>query len=165
MKQVVYNKNKAIEYARKWAYSRNPKYYNFDLIGGDCTNFVSQCIFEGCPIMNVTKDIGWYYKNGNDKSPSWTGVQFLYNFLTKNYSVGPYGKQAEMKEVQEGDIVQLSFNSQYFSHSLIVTKVEKVGMLDGIRVASHTEDNFNKKLNEYNFQKIRFVHIEGGRSF
>lgn len=165
MKQVVYNKNKAIEYARKWAYSRNPKYYNFDLIGGDCTNFVSQCIFEGCPIMNVTKDIGWYYKNGNDKSPSWTGVQFLYNFLTKNYSVGPYGKQVEMKELQEGDIVQLSFNSQYFSHSLIVTKVEKVGMLDGIRVASHTEDNFNKKLNEYNFQKIRFVHIEGGRSF
>ncbi len=165
MKQVVYNKNKAIEYARKWAYSRNPKYYNFDLIGGDCTNFVSQCIFEGCPIMNVTKDIGWYYKNGNDKSPSWTGVQFLYNFLTKNYSVGPYGKQVEMKELQEGDIVQLSFNSQYFSHSLIVTKVERVGMLDGIRVASHTEDNFNKKLNEYNFQKIRFVHIEGGRSF
>jgi len=165
MKQVVYNKNKAIEYARKWAYSRNPKYYNFDLIGGDCTNFVSQCIFEGCPIMNVTKDIGWYYKNGNDKSPSWKGVQFLYNFLTKNYSVGPYGKQVEMKELQEGDIVQLSFNSQYFSHSLIVTKVEKVGMLDGIRVASHTEDNFNKKLNEYNFQKIRFVHIEGGRSF
>lgn len=79
--------------------------------------------------------------------------------------MGPYGKQAEMKEVQEGDIVQLSFNSQYFSHSLIVTKVEKVGMLDGIKVASHTEDNFNKKLNEYNFQKIRFVHIEGGRSF
>lgn len=63
MKQVVYNQNKAIEYARKWAYSRNPKYYNFDLIGGDCTNFVSQCIFEGCPIMNDTKDIGWYYKN------------------------------------------------------------------------------------------------------
>lgn len=165
MNQIIYNRDKVIEYARKWAYSRNPAYYNFDLIGGDCTNFVSQCILEGCPIMNYTKDMGWYYKNGNDKSPSWTGVQFLYNFLTKNNSVGPYGNLVEIKEIQEGDIIQLAFNNQNFSHSLVVTKIERINRLDGIRVASHTEDNFNKKVAEYKFEKIRFIHIEGGRSY
>ena len=40
------------EYANKWAFSRNPKYYNFDNIGGDCTSFVSQCILAGSNVMN-----------------------------------------------------------------------------------------------------------------
>ena len=35
MRERKYARNKAVEYAGKWAYSRNPKYYNFDLIGGD----------------------------------------------------------------------------------------------------------------------------------
>lgn len=163
MRKILYDRDKAIEYARKWAYSRNPKYYNFDLIGGDCTNFVSQCIYEGCPVMNHTKDIGWYYKNGNNKSPSWTGVEFLYNFLIKNKSVGPYGRETEILNIEKGDVIQLSFDGQLFSHSLIIIKIENLLGLDGIKVASHTEDNFNKRVTEYNFQKIRFIHIDGGR--
>ena len=38
MKEKKYNRKKVIQYAEKWAYSRNPKYYNYDNIGGDCTN-------------------------------------------------------------------------------------------------------------------------------
>lgn len=52
MKEKEYNREKALEYAKKWAYKRNPKYYNFDLVGGDCTSFASQCIFAGSNIMN-----------------------------------------------------------------------------------------------------------------
>ena len=62
MKEKSYNREKAIQYAEKWAYSRNPKFYNYDNIGGDCTNFISQCIYAGCKIMN-NKD--WYYKNAS----------------------------------------------------------------------------------------------------
>lgn len=83
-----YNRQKVYEYAKKWAYSRNPKYYNYDAIGGDCTNFVSQCIFAGCGQMNYNKGTGWYYINGNNKSPSWTGVEFLYNFWLYSISWG-----------------------------------------------------------------------------
>lgn len=113
--------------------------------------------------MNHTKDIGWYYKNGNNKSPSWTGVEFLYNFLIKNKSVGPYGREVEILNLEKGDVIQLSFDGQLFSHSLIIIKIENLLGLDGIKVASHTEDNFNKRVTEYNFQKIRFIHIDGGR--
>ena len=42
MKEKKYDRDKVIEYAKKWAYSRNPQYYNYDGIGGDCTNFASQ---------------------------------------------------------------------------------------------------------------------------
>ena len=52
LKTKQYNRIKAIEYAQKWAYKRNTKYYNFDNIGGDCTSFISQCIYAGSNTMN-----------------------------------------------------------------------------------------------------------------
>ena len=40
-----YRRMHAVEYARTWALSRNPLFSRFDTFGGDCTNFVSQCLF------------------------------------------------------------------------------------------------------------------------
>ena len=36
---------------------------------------------------------GWYYLSESDRSASWSGVEFLYNFLVSNNSVGPFGKE------------------------------------------------------------------------
>ena len=47
MKEYPLNIKAEIEYARRWAFSTNPAYYNFENIGGDCTNFVSQCLYAG----------------------------------------------------------------------------------------------------------------------
>lgn len=152
-----YLRQKAVEYAYTWVLSRNPNYYNYDNIGGDCTNFISQCIFAGSNIMNYIKDLGWYYKNANDKSPSWTGVEYLYNYLTrKNKSIGPIGKIVNKSEINLGDIIQLSFNNKSFTHSLIVTLIQN----DNIYVSTHTEDKLNKPLNLYKYVNIRFIHIE-----
>ena len=77
MGKKEYKREDVVSYAYRWAYARNKKYYNFDLIGGDCTNFASQCIYAGSNIMNYDKIKGWYYNSVNDRSPSWTGVEFL----------------------------------------------------------------------------------------
>ena len=61
MKYKEYDRTAVVEYAKKWAFSRNPKYYNFDSVGGDCTSFASQCIYAGSKKMNYKKDLGWYY--------------------------------------------------------------------------------------------------------
>ena len=78
---IEYNRRRAISYANRWALSRNPAYYDFSEIGGDCTNFVSQCLYAGSRVMNYTPETGWYYISVNERSPSWTGVEFLYQFL------------------------------------------------------------------------------------
>ena len=163
MREVKYNRQKAVEYSSRWAFDRNPAYYNFDAVGGDCTNFISQCIYEGSKVMNYTKDTGWYYINGNQKSPSWTGVEFLYRFLVKNKGLGPYGEDVKKEKIELGDIVQISFDGNQFAHSLIVVDLNSTLGLSGIKIASHTFDSFNKKVTEYNFQKIRFIHIKGVR--
>ena len=159
MKEREYDRKSVIKYAKKWAFDRNPKYYNFDSVGGDCTAFASQCIYEGAKVMNYNQN-GWFYKNGNSKSPSWSGVEFLYNFLVNNKGSGPYGRETSMEKIELGDLAQLSFDGIKFGHSLIIVNIKNPLSLDNILIAAHTYDSYNKPISAYNFQKIRFVHIE-----
>ena len=107
MRVVEYNRDKTVAYAKKWAFGRNPKYYNYDNVGGDCTNFISQCLYNGSKVMNYEKTTGWYYINGNNKSPSWTGVEFLYKFIVNNKGVSIFGKEVKEDEIEIGDAVIL----------------------------------------------------------
>ena len=53
-----YNREAAAEYARTWALYRNPKYKDYDSWGGDCTNYISQCIHAGnIPFDNQGNDV------------------------------------------------------------------------------------------------------------
>lgn len=159
MKLKEYNRKKAVEYATKWAYKRNPKYYNFDSVGGDCTSFISQCIYAGAGIMNYKKHIGWYYNSQSDRTASWSGVEFLYNFLIKNKGIGPRGISVNINDLKVGDIIQLKLLKERFSHSLII--IDKKGnSLDDIYIATHTEDSYYRRVSTYNFQDIRFIHIK-----
>ena len=60
---MLYNREKAVAYAHKQAAGRNRAYYDFDELDGNCTSFISQCLFAGCGIMNFTCDTGWYFKS------------------------------------------------------------------------------------------------------
>lgn len=154
-----YDRNKVLDYAKKWAFKRNPAFYDFSALGGDCTNYASQCIFAGAGVMNYTPTFGWFYKNLNDRTPSWTGVEFLYNFLVNNEGVGPFAKQVELNELEIGDIVQLGRATGDFYHSPVV-----VGFSRGqILVSAHSYDAFNKPLNSYVFEQARGIHILGVR--
>lgn len=157
-----YNRDNAVEYAKLWAYKRNPKFYNFDSVGGDCTSFISQCLYAGGATMNYSK-YGWYYRSGYNKSASWSGVEFLHNFLVSNKSTGPYGRDVTYKEIEKGDIVQLSFDGATFSHSLIVVDVTNINGFISIYVATHTDDNYYRDLTTYKFEDVRFIKIEGIR--
>ena len=75
MREIIYNRAAAVAYARRWAMDRNPAYYDFSNLGGDCTNFASQCIYAGARVMNYTKVLGWYYRTTGDRTASWSGVE------------------------------------------------------------------------------------------
>ncbi|MBO5525704.1 MAG: amidase domain-containing protein [Clostridia bacterium] len=157
---LSYDRESAVAYARKWAYARNPKYYNFDRLGGDCTNFASQCIFAGAPQMNGTPVFGWYYCSLNDRTPAWTGVQYLYQFLVGNEGIGPFGEEVDLNKLKVGDVVQFGRMTNDFYHSPVV-----VGFRRGeILVATHSNDAYNRPLSSYTFEKIRGIHILGYRA-
>ncbi len=156
MRSFKYNRNNAVEYAKRWALSRNPRYYNFQGIGGDCTNFASQCIHAGAGVMNYTKDYGWYYISLDNRASAWSGVEYLYRFLTTNESVGPISRETELNEIQLGDIIFLS-NGQRLYHTLVVTGFDTD---DEILICAHTIDSYMRRLDSYRYYNAYPVHIE-----
>lgn len=156
---IPYNRTEAVNYARRWAFARNPAYFDFSGIGGDCTNFASQCIFAGAGVMNFTPVYGWYYKNAEERTASWTGVEYLYNFLVNNEGAGPFAEVVPLEELELGDIVQLGRQTGDFYHSPVVVGIRGRQIL----VAAHSYDVYGKPLSAYRAPVTRGLHILGVR--
>lgn len=159
---LPYDRAAAVRYAHLWAYGRNPRYYDYEGIGGDCTNFASQCIYAGAGVMNDTPIFGWYYINANDKAPAWTGVEYLYNFLKRRTpSAGPFAGEVSPERIRPGDIVQLSFDGAGWQHSPVVVAADRPRSYADILVAAHSFDADDRPLSTYEFVRARFLHIGG----
>lgn len=153
-----YNRLSAIDYAQKWALSSNPRFYHFGGIGGDCTNFISQCLLAGGAKMNYSP-LGWFYVNSSNRSPSWTSVQSLHDFLLSNKSIGPFAQVAPIDSLQIGDLIQLRQNPTHFNHTVIISKIHN----GEIYVCAHSNDSLNKPLSSYAFEELLGLHIFGCR--
>lgn len=157
-----YDRAAAVRYAHLWAYGRNPRYFDYEGIGGDCTNFASQCLYAGAPVMNFTPELGWYYIDANDKAPAWTGVEYLYNFLTRPApSLGPAARETTLSRLRRGDLVQLSFDGVRWQHTPVVVSVGSGARLSDILVAAHSQDADDRPLSTYAFRALRLLHISG----
>ena len=160
-----YNREKAVQYAHKWAYARNPAYLDFENLGGDCTNFASQCIFAGSGVMNYTSIYGWYYINSNNRTASWTGVNYLYKFLINNEGEGPFAEIVDASQAEPGDLAQISFSdSQIFDHSPVIVRAGSPSDRDNVLIAAHTFDTDFYKLMNFEPAYIRYLHIIGVRN-
>ena len=163
MELQPYRHDEAVAYARHWAYGRNPEFYDYERIGGDCTNFASQCIYAGTGVMNYTPIFGWYYIDANNKAPAWTGVEYLHNFLIRSeISPGPICTVTQDLTVAEpGDVIQLIFEGDVFQHSPVVIATDGSGLPSGIQVAAHSYDADCRPLDSYTYQQYRVLHILG----
>ena len=162
----AYDRQRAVTYARRWAFARNPLFYDFSALGGDCTGFVSQCVLAGSCVMNFTPDFGWYYRSSTDRAPAWTGVEFFWRFMigdpmfvAENGGIGPFGRAVEQQGLAVGDVIQLQNEAGEFYHTLLVS-----GFAEGQPlVAAHTVDALDRPLDSYRYAAARFLHIDGVR--
>ena len=165
MQLVPYDRQAAVAYAHRWAYGRNPDYFDYEAIGGDCTNFASQCLYAGTGIMNFIPTYGWYYRDANDKAPAWTGVPYFYNFITRmQEDTGPFGVQTPLERCMPGDFAQLYFRGEQFGHTPIIVSMGMPPTLSNTLVAAHSYDADYRPLDSYPFQDLRFIHILGART-
>lgn len=111
-------------------------YYDFSTITDnyDCTNFVSHAIIAGGANVYDTGNTGlsptgWYFRNINNRSYSWSSVKNLYDFLTSNTNKGPTGTHVDYASIyapsgnypyDSGDIMQFH-NGNIWIHSTIIT--------------------------------------------
>ena len=145
----MFSREKCVEYALKYAYTYNDKFYNFTYLGGDCTNFVSQCMFYGGFNMNYSA-FGWYYSSLNNRAPAWSGVNEFWDFAINNKSEqGVKLKPCELNELEIGDVIQL-YNGVRYYHNLLVTEVGQE-----IKVTAHDNNVRNFPLRFYNYSGLR----------
>lgn len=181
-----YDRDGAMIYARDYYNNPNPYYPNFSR---DCTNFVSQAMFEGgnepmTGYYNIygqyNHDGGWYiYKTGEnswDRSTSWAGVDQLKAFLIDNtfdWEKGPSGVEyASPSSLEPGDIIQYNWpneipydpndpNTWYvWDHSVMV-----MGQNNGTpMVVGRSPNVYNQPYTYFlnlhpDYYGVRFIHI------
>ena len=111
--------------------------------------------------MNPKKVFGWYYYSSSNRTASWTGVSYLYQFLIANTGVGPYAVLVDPENAEPGDIIQLGHENGHFYHSPVVVSVSN----GEIYVAAHTYDAYMRPLSSYDYDQSRCLHIAGVRSW
>lgn len=116
--------------------SQVSSYYDFSTIPGnyDCTNFVSHAILAGgAPVYDTggsgISGTGWYFRNINNRSSSWSGVTNLYSFIVNNSTKGPVATELSYTNIYApsgnfpytyGDLIQFH-NGSTWIHSGVVT--------------------------------------------
>ena len=102
-----YNASAAVDYARQYWNNYNPAYTNYNSVGGDCANFVSQCLYAG----GLEQDDRWY--NG---SAAWINCasQIAY-FRDMGFTVIDY---AQANDIQIGNPVYY-YNGNSMAHTAI----------------------------------------------
>ncbi len=138
-----YNMEAAIAYANKYALSYNSAYYNFASYGGDCANFVSQCLYAGGmpqTVGSIYGTNGWFYVNASNRSATWTGAGHLRNWLANNYGVLINSPTAE--QIYPGSPVFYDWEGDgSWDHATICVGVNANGVP---LVNSHTSDKYHE---------------------
>ena len=109
--------------------------------------------------MNYKPTFGWYFISLDDRSPSWTGVEYFYNFIIENADVGPFGRVATSDELENGDVIQLARNDEGYYHTLLVVGFDG----EDILVAAQTDNAYARPLSTYDYDYARYIKILGVR--
>lgn len=142
---VNYNGKKAANYALDWANSFNGSYANYTSQGGDCTNFVSQCLVAG----GLPTDYNWSYNNGKSY---WTRADWLLEwFKGKPEYSGLIVLDPSYNDIQPGDPIfcikgQTINNSAYpndVDHAMICTENNGVP-----KISQHSDARCNVPYSE-----------------
>ena len=166
---INYDRKAAVNYALEWVLGRNPKYKDYEDWGGDCTNFISQCVHAGkIPFDHEGGDIlkQWYWYSDMARTPSWTAAEPFYKYIIGNNSqntsnYGIYAKEVAYEDLEIGDIVQLIYENNLAYHNLIITdKIVQDGLFVDYLICQHTYDLYNYPLSLKAGMK-RYIKILG----
>lgn len=133
--------------------SWNSAYTNYHNMGGDCTNFVSQCLYAagfGDDTIGTGDPSKWSYSP--TRTPSWAGAAKFREYCRNNdmSGNGRYGwsvtTSSTLAKMNIGDVIQLCWATESGSadhspgHTIVVTKLIKTnGIVTDVRYRSHSD--------------------------
>jgi hypothetical protein len=173
-----YDREAALAYAMKWVdpveVVRNDSLYGvYDSYGGNCNNFISQCLVAGDIPMDIEGDLyeqwKWYgenidaYEEEYGRSPSFTGVNEFYSYASDNTGFGLVAVVDDnLYSGQAGDILQYGYDENWM-HSVIASEVveDDDGNIIDYLINSNTTDRINYPASAYGYAQMRIIKIVG----
>lgn len=128
----TYDRKKAVEYNYKYITKRNPDYFAFDGIGGNCQNLVSQSLHAGGIPFDLSGDYKWKSytsevdetSDAKGRTSSWTGTQNFYDYVKHNDKKGICAdSDINMFYAEIGDVGHVGYVD--FSHAVLVVELIK----------------------------------------
>lgn len=164
-----YNRDEAVKYAYLYADDRNPLYYDFSSIGGNCANYASQALFAGGIPMDPYGSAKWkYYDSSYDvtedekgRTPSWTATYYFYLYAKDNSGFGMCSDvDVNIFYASKGDIIQVGYDD-YTHTTIAVDVVYKDGKILDILLNSNTVGLENYPMLGYTYENKRLIKILG----
>lgn len=169
-----YDPQKALEYSYKWIgkteHLRNPSFTEYDIYGGNCNNFTSQCLLAGGIPMDISgKQWKWYGEDINNtggrfgRSSSWAACEYFYEYCRDNSGYGLVTDiNSNLYSGRPGDIIQY-VSDGVGVHSVIISKViyDENGNVLEYLVNSNTTDKIDSPMILYGYTDLRLIKIIG----
>lgn len=169
-----YDRAAAVDYARQWALSRNPEWADYSGSGGNCQNFVSQCLLAGGIPMDTTGGAvwKWYGRSPNNRagasgrSASWTGVEGFLSYVRGNEGGAGLAAVADAPYYggRAGDVIHMGYGEdEGWSHTVLITEVltDEAGNIVDYLVCSNTADQRDFPVGAYALTRQMLIRIEG----
>lgn len=166
-----YNRKAAVAYAREYLDERNPDWHDYSGQGGNCQNYVSQCLLAGGIPMDLEGDARWKWfgEELNDSAAetgctlSWINVDAFYEYARSNTGAGLKAEtDADFDSGQVGDLVMMGTPDDW-NHIVIITEVVKNenGEVVDYLVCSNTTDVRDFPASAYPSPRRALIRILG----
>lgn len=157
-----YSVQDAIDYANRYYENYNPAYPDWNAYGGDCANFISQCLHAGGVQMKgrpgtatqATNLSNWFsagnQRNVRNVSSTWRGADAFRHYWMKHanyYKVFSAVGTEAYKFGHKGDFISLLARGGNAYHTLLIIDYD-TSETDFI-VATHTYDTNTNRLSGY----------------
>ena len=150
----TYDHQAAANYSNAYWSSYNLAYKNFNPVGGDCANFVSQSLRAG----GQPDDGSWYYRNAGGSTAddgwtyAWVNNQGLRDWARNTMRGIAYTNYAQL---MVGDFINYDWNwDGTYDHVTIVVQAGTNALIN-----SHNSDRYHYPYNYGSSQGMQYTHL------
>lgn len=169
--QHSYDRGSAVAYARRWVGVRNDDWPDYSRNGGNCQNFVSQCLLAGGIPMDVYSPgiWKWYSSTPNNlpvmagRSAAWSAVVSFVEYAQQNSGYGLAAvADAPYYTGGPGDIIHLG-DDQRWRHTVLITDVveDGEGNIEDYLICSNTADLRDFPVSAYAYTRQMLIRVVG----
>ena len=158
-----YDRAAAYDYLMAYCDERNPAWYAYDEVGGNCMNFGSQVLLAGGIPEDEKGDEEWYWDGQNDLDLSWINVGHFYDYCRDNEGFGLVADtEAGYYTGEVGDVLIVGFAGDH-RHTTVISHVVKDETGDTVDylISCNTTNYRDFPASAYYYTFHRLVKIYG----